>query len=100
MEKIVKASQEVRIHRRELYEALGHQYDFLWAFARKRCRCSECSEAPEPLRPYRIYVNGFGDFSLYNYCGTCDQPTHHHMEMSEEPEISARIQNLWLSYHN
>ena len=97
---IVKANQEVRIHRLELREALGEQYDFLWAFAQKRCRCTDCSDAPDPLRPFRIHVNGLGDFSLYNFCSACDQPTRHYMEMSEDPEISVRIQDLWLSYHN
>lgn len=97
---IVKADQQVRIHRLELREVLGNQYDFLWAFAQKHCRCRHCKTGPHDDRPYRIYVNGLGDFALYNYCRACDYPIQNYIDMSEEPLISIRIQDLWLSYHN
>lgn len=97
---IVKADQGVRIHRLELREVLGSQFDFLWAFAQKRCRCRHCQEGPHRDRPYRIFVNGLGDFTLYNYCRECDYPIQFYVDMSEEPGVSIRIQDLWLSYHN
>jgi hypothetical protein len=100
MKNRVKADQEVRIHRYELRNVLEFQYDSLWASAQEKCRCRRCDEGPDPDRPYRLFVNGIGDFVVYNNCRSCDAVLRHYHDLSEQRQLTVQVKNLWLSYHN
>ena len=91
---------EIRISRGELIQALGKQYEFLWHFGKKLCRCKRCGEQRTAPGPYRIYVNGYGDFALYHSCGSCAYPLHSYVELSQEIKIRATVRKLWLSKFN
>ena len=92
--------KEVRIFYSELVCVLGDQFEFLWYFSKKMSVCKCCGGKPEKDRPYRIFINGYGDFIIYNTCSHCDYPIQYYCELSQEPQINARVNRLWCSRHN
>ena len=93
-------STEIRITYNELMLRLRDQHEFLWHFAQKMARCKRCkNEAPEE-GPYRIYVNGHGDFAVYHRCGECSYPLHAYVDLSQERDVRRAMRKLWLTKFN
>lgn len=92
--------KEVRIFYSELVHVLDEQFEFLWYFSKKMATCKCCGGKATRDRPFRIFINGFGDFVVYNSCRRCDFPVEYYCELSQEPKISERINRLWCSKHN
>ena len=91
---------EIRISHRELTIHLREHHDFLWKYARKMARCSRCRSEEPCDEDYRIYVNGRGDFAIYNRCGECEYPLHSYVDLSQERAIRRGLRKLWLTKVN
>lgn len=91
--------KEVRILDQELQGLLGEQFDFLHAFASSLMHCSCCGGAPQDAPP-RIFINGLGDFVLYNHCRECGFPLTSYLEMSYDPDLHASIIYYWMGKLN
>ncbi len=92
--------REVWVHESELITVLGTQFEFLWYFARKMGKCTCCGGQPDKKQPYRAFINGHGDFVVYNACGHCRYPISFYVEMSQEPEVNRSIFRYWLGKLN
>jgi hypothetical protein len=91
---------EIQVTPGELARHLREQYRFLWHFARKMSRCRRCGGVETEAGPYRIYINGRGDFAINHRCGSCHFPVRSYVDMSQEHRVRRRIHQLWQSKFN
>ena len=97
---VVTPKTELRISRGELLTSLKERYEFLWHFARKMAVCTRCKCQQTKEGPYRIYVNGYGDFSIYHRCRDCDYPVRYYVDLSQDRDLRRELRTIWLTKIN
>ena len=96
----IETANELRVTRAELLDVLADKYEFLWHFGKKMAECKRCRCRQMEQGPYRIYVNGYGDFQLYHRCADCHYPVRSYVDLSQDADLRRRVRALWLSKFN
>ena len=96
----ITTTNEIRITRGELLGILEDKHEFLWHFAKKMAGCNRCRAYHVVDEPYRIFINGYGDFMLYNRCADCDYPVRSYVDLSQDTDLRRRVRAHWLAKFN